>query len=61
MENTHERIRANFEGGALSVRRTPKSFSRCAADLTLEQTINKDAASRQSGISAFTQCVKARK
>ena len=61
MENTHEGIRANFEGGALSVRRTPKSFSRCAADLTLEQTINKDAASRHTGISAFTQCVKARK
>ena len=61
MEKTHEGIRANFEGGALSVRRTPKSFSRCAADLTLEQTINKDAASRHTGISAFTQCVKARK
>ena len=28
---------------------------------TLEQTINKDAASRHTGISAFTQCVKARK
>ena len=61
MENTHEGIRANFEGGALSIRRTPKSFSHCAVDLTLEQTINKDAASRHTGISAFTQCVKARK
>ena len=61
MENTHEGIRANFEGGALSIRRTSKSFSRCAVDLTLEQTINKDAASRHTGITAFTQCVNARK
>ena len=61
MENTHEGIRANFEGGALSICCTPKSFSSCAVDLTLEQTINKDAASRHTGISAFTQCVKARK
>ncbi len=38
-----------------------KIFSSCAADLTLEQTINKDAASRHTGISAYTQCVKARK
>ena len=30
-------------------------------DLTLEQTVNKDAASRQTGIAAFTQCVNARK
>ncbi len=37
------------------------SFSRSAVDLTLEQTVNKDAASSQTGISAFTQCVKARK
>ncbi len=61
MDSTHEGIRANFEGGALSIRRTSKSFSRCAVDLTLEQTINKDAASRHTGISAFTQCVRARK
>ena len=61
MEKTQEGIRANFEGGALFIRRTTKSFSRCAVDLTLEQTINKDAASRHTGISAFTQCVKARK
>ena len=29
--------------------------------LTLEQTINKDAASRQGDIAAFMQCVEARK
>ena len=36
-------------------------ISRCAMDLTLEQTVNKDAASRKTGIGAFTQCVKAGK
>ena len=30
-------------------------------DLTLEQTVNRDAASRQTGIAVFTQYVKARK
>jgi len=36
MEHTHEGSRAMFEGGALSVLRTSKSFSRCAVDLTLK-------------------------
>ena len=36
-------------------------ISRCAMDLTLQQTVNKDAASRKTGIGAFTQCVKAGK
>ena len=61
MESTHEGIWSMFEGGALSICRTPKTFSRTVVDLTLEQTVNKDAASRQGGIAAFTQCVKARK
>ena len=61
MDTTHAGIRATFENGALSIRRTAKSFSRCAVDLTLEQTVNRDAASRQTGITAFTQSVGARK
>ena len=60
-EHSHPGIRPIFEGGALSIRCTSKSFSRSAVDLTLEQTVNRDAASRQTGIAAFTQCVKARK
>jgi hypothetical protein len=40
--------------GALSIRRTDKNFSRTAVDLTLEQTINADAASRKTGVTAFT-------
>ena len=61
MEHSHPGIRPIFEGGTLSIRRTSKSFSRSAVDLTLEQTVNRDAASRQTGIVAFTQCVNARK
>lgn len=61
MELTHPGIRQVFDAGALSIRRTSKSFSRSAVDLTLEQTINRDAASRQGGIAAFTQNTNARK
>ena len=44
---------AILEAGAMSIRRTKKSYSRCAVDLSLEQTVNRDAASPMSGISAF--------
>ncbi len=39
--------------GALSIR-TKKHFARSAIDLTLEQTVNANAASRKTGISTFT-------
>ena len=47
--------------GGLSVRRSSKEFTRTAVDLTLEQTINANAASRRSGISAFTTNYSARR
>jgi len=50
-----------FALGALSIWITLKLFSCIPIDLTLEQTINKDVASRHSGIVAFTQNVNARK
>ena len=46
--------------GVLSIRRTEKSFSRTAVDMTLEQTVNKDTASRLTGISAFALSPSAR-
>ena len=61
MEHTHEGICSMLEGVALSIRRTSNTFPRSPVDLTLEQTINKDAASRQGGIAAFTNNVSARK
>lgn len=42
-----------LQAGAFSIRRTSKSYSRCAVDLTLEQTVNKDASSPMRGITAF--------
>ena len=53
MENTHPGIRTNFENGALSIRRSDRAFARCPVDIVLEQTVNADAASRTTGISAF--------
>ena len=43
----------------LSTRKT--SFSRNDVDLPLEQTINRDAVSCQTGIAAFTESINARK
>lgn len=45
--------RALLEAGAFSIRRTEKNFSRSAIDLTLEQTVNRDAASPMRGIVGF--------
>ena len=42
-----------LEAGAMSIRHTEKNYSRCSIDLTLEQTVNRDAASPMKGISAF--------
>ena len=47
------RIREILQAGALSFRRTGKSFSRSAIDLALEQTVNRDAASPMTGIVGF--------
>ena len=42
-----------LQSGAFSVRCTEGSFSRSAIDLTLEQTVNRDAASPMRGIVGF--------
>ena len=42
-----------LDAGAFSITRTNTSFARCAIDLTLEQAVNRDAASPMRGISAF--------
>ena len=46
-------IRSVLEKGAFSIRRTSQPFSRTAIDLTLEQTVNRDAASAMKGIVGF--------
>lgn len=58
---THPEAREMLQNGGLSIRRSSKSFSRIPVDMTLEQTVNADAASRLTGISAFTQSYNARR
>lgn len=60
IETTHPGLSNEFKNGALSIRRTPKSFCRSAIDITLEQTINANAANKLTGISAFTNSINAR-
>ena len=60
MEEKHPEAREMLVNGALSIRRTEKSFSRTAVDMTLEQTVNKDAASRLTGIAHFSHSPSAR-
>ena len=61
VDQTHPGVKQILAGGALSIRRTNKTFSRTAVDLTLEQTINADAASRLTGIAAFSYSDPARR
>ena len=53
VDKTHPGVRDILQQGALSIRRTDKSFFRAAVDITLKQTVNADAASRKTGITAF--------
>jgi len=62
VENKHPGIHQMLENGGSAVKRTTKIFfARAPVDLTLEQTVNADAASRLTGIAAFSQSVGARK
>lgn len=57
IENTHPGLKETLIGGGISIRRTEKSFSGSQIDLTLEQTINADAANKLTGIIWFS-CIK---
>ena len=61
IDDTHPGLKDTLESGALSIRRTDKSFSRTAVDMTLEQTVNADAASRLTGIPVFGTLDSARR
>lgn len=60
IDKTHPGLSKYLESGALSVRRTTKNFYRSPVDLTLEQTINANAANKLTGISSFTNSIFAR-
>lgn len=51
---------SEFRRGAFGVKRTSNSLARLPVDLTLEQTINGDAANTLTGVSHFTNSISAR-
>ena len=53
LEKMPDAARKVLEAGAFSTRRTSKSYSRSPIDMTLEQTVNRDAASSATGITSF--------
>lgn len=50
----------DFKRGAFGVKRTSGNFARLPVDITLEQTINADAANSMTGITHFTNSISAR-
>ena len=60
LKNSHLDIYEEFKNGCFSLKRTSKLFSRIPIDLTLEQTINADAAYQRSGIILLTNSISAR-
>ena len=60
LSETHKDVYDEFKKGCFGIKRTKKDFSRLPIDLTLEQTVNADAASQKTGISYFTNSISAR-
>ncbi|GBP86801.1 hypothetical protein EVAR_99881_1 [Eumeta japonica] len=60
VNETHPGLEEDFKSGCFGIKRTDKPFSRIPVDLTLELTINADAAKRLSGIAHFTNSIAAR-
>jgi hypothetical protein len=60
VDTTHPDLHSIFQSGCFGVRRSNNNFSRLPVDLTLEQTVNADAAKKLTGISHFTNSISAR-
>ena len=61
LSETHKDVYDEFKKACFSIKRTKKDFSRLPIDLTLEQTVNTDAASQKTGISYFTNSISGRR
>ena len=59
-DETHPTLADEFRKGRFGVKRTSKNFSRMPIDLTLEQTINAEAANQRTGINSLTNLISAR-
>ena len=55
LEETHPETFREYQNGMFTINRTTKPFSGNSIDLTLEQTVNADAASQRTGIASITQ------
>lgn len=60
VHETHPGLYLQLQSGSIGIKRTDKPFSRQPIDLTLEQTINADAANKLTGVSYTTNSIKAR-
>ena len=60
LPETHPEVYAEFKRGLFSIWRTTKLFSGSPIDLTLEQTIDVDAANQRTGIASLTNSISAR-
>ena len=54
IDDSHPGLRQILDNGGFSVRRSNNAFARIPVDLTLEQTVNADAASRMTGYTSST-------
>ena len=60
LDESHPLLYKDFNKGLFAIRRTKKPFSGSPIDLTLEQTINGDAASEKLGITHLINSISAR-
>lgn len=60
LPETHPDVHTDFVNGLFGIKRTAKPFSSSPIDLSLEQTVNADAASQRMGISSLTNSISAR-
>ena len=59
LKNSHPNIYKEFKNDCFSLNRTSKPFSKILIDLTLEQTINTDAACQRSGFISLNNSISA--
>ena len=60
LSETHPELYKDFQEVCFAIKRTQKDFSVLPIDLTLERTINADAASQKTGITSLTNSIGAR-
>ena len=60
LKESHPEVYKSFSKGFFGIKQTNKKFSRLPVDLTLEQTINTDAATQKVGITNLTNSISAR-